>query len=146
MSADPNTPTDPTLRTGGFAIQNAIYDGSNKGQLEIISHWRAYEGTRHVNQYDVPPYKPLMQRTHPCWFVNQKLGECQDALDPEMLLAGRCASCNLQRQALMKCLVKYRAAVRETQRKQAQQNDIVPTGTSVADQEGSWGAWIRNLF
>lgn len=140
MSSDPDAPSDPSLRSGGYVIKNMIYDGSTKGQLEVISHWRAYEGTRHVEQFYVPPYKQNMPRQHPCYSTNRLLGTCcEDKCDPEMMLAGRTAMCNEERKALMQCLTKAR---RETQT-----NGGRPAWQSnVAEQEGSWGAWIRNLF
>ena len=137
MSSDPDAPTDPNIRSGGFVIRNMIFDSSSHGQVEVMSHWRSYEGTRHVDQYNIPPYVERMSHNHPCFGVNTRLRECADRADPEMLLAGRCAQCNTERQALMKCLVKSR------------REDKLAGGVpkwkqvSVADTEGTWGAWLR---
>lgn len=140
MSADPDAPADPTLRSGGYVIKNMIYDGSTRGQLEVISHWRAYEGIRNVEQFYVPPYQTKMPRDHPCWQVNRALGVCcEEKCDPEMMLAGRSAMCSEDRKKLMQCLVKVRRETRENGGKPAWK-------ATVAEQEGTWGAWIRDLF
>ncbi len=140
MSSDPDAPSDPALTSGGYVIKNMIYDGSTKGQLEVISHWRAYEGVRHVEQFYVPPYKARMPRHHPCYDVNRALGVCcEEKCDPEMMLAGRTAMCNTERHALMKCLTKVNHEDRLNGGKS-------PWRLSVAEQEGTWGSWIKNLF
>ena len=140
MAADPNTPYDPDARTGGFVIKNMIYDGSTKGQLEVIGHWRSYEGTRLVDQYNIPPYKPLMTKAHPCYDVNRALGECSDRLDPEMLLAGRVSACNMERQALMRCLTKVN-------RQDAADGGVnIRARQSVAEVKGTFGSWLRSFF
>ena len=138
MSADPSTPIDPSARTGGFVLRNLIYDGTSKGELEVMTHWRATEGTRVVDQYNVPPFKTMMHRQHPCFELNRRLAECADRCDPEMLLAGRCAICYKERQLLQRCLTKLK---REDKLGVARVN---PTNQSVANMEGTWGAWIRN--
>lgn len=106
MSADPDAPADPSRRSGGHVVKNMIYkhNGSN---LEIITGWQD-QGTRELNQEIVPPAKMDIHPQHPCWKLNAALLACSFSCPEEMRLAGRVASCNDERHALMQCFTKER--------------------------------------
>jgi hypothetical protein len=107
MSSDPSIPGDATVRSGGFVVRNMVYENKSGGaNLEILSHWRAAEGTREFDQLTVPPYRKSIPKHHPCRELNMELERCFVKLDPQMRLAGRCAACNVERQKLMQCFTK----------------------------------------
>lgn len=105
MSADPEAPADPRRISGGHIVRNMIYSHDQSNNLEIVSGW-SDQGVREYNQETVRPADLGMSKRHPCIELNQELIQCSDSCPREMLLAGRTAVCNTQRQALMRCLVK----------------------------------------
>ncbi|EPY34170.1 hypothetical protein STCU_00085 [Strigomonas culicis] len=105
MSADPDAPANPGRISGGHIIHNMIYSHDDANNLEIVSGWKE-QGVREYNQEVVRPAKLNMHKKHPCYNMNTELVKCSLLCPPEMRLGGRTATCNVERQALMKCLVK----------------------------------------
>lgn len=105
MSADPEAPADPSRLSGGHIVRNMIYSHDNNNNLEIVSGWTD-QGVREYDQEVVRPARRDMNKAHPCFPLNQQLLRCSLACPPEMKLGGRTATCNAERQQLMKCLVR----------------------------------------
>lgn len=108
MSSDPDAPADPSRLSGGHVIRNMIYSHDASGDLEIVTGWQE-QGVREYNQEIVRPARQDLSRRHPCYTLNAELLKCSLSCPPEMKLGGRTATCNTERQALMKCFVKNKA-------------------------------------
>ncbi|ESS66515.1 hypothetical protein TcG_01471 [Trypanosoma cruzi] len=107
MSADPDAPADPNRRSGGHIVRNMIYRHDSARNLEIVTGWQD-QGTREYNQKIVPPAKMELHSKHPCHDLNTQLLRCSLDCPAEMKLAGRIATCNTERKALMVCLTKQK--------------------------------------
>jgi hypothetical protein len=107
MSADPTTPTDNTVRSGGYVVKNMIYtseaNGAASGDLEVFAG--GWGGNREPNQTIVPPARVAMAARHPCAGDNEALLRCSLGCEPVMRLAGRAAQCHAERKLLQRCLV-----------------------------------------
>ncbi|CBZ29215.1 conserved hypothetical protein [Leishmania mexicana MHOM/GT/2001/U1103] len=105
MSADPEAPADPSRVSGGHIVRNMIYAHDENHNLAILSGW-SEQGTREYDQETVRPASANMNTGHPCFSLNQELLRCSYSCPTEMKLGGRTATCNTERQVLMRCLVK----------------------------------------
>ncbi|AIO00742.1 hypothetical protein LPMP_311510 [Leishmania panamensis] len=105
MSADPEAPANPSRFSGGHIVRNMIYAHDENHNLEILSGW-SEQGTREYDQETVRPANTNMDKSHPCFSLNQDLLRCSYRCPTEMKLGGRTATCNTERQVLMRCLVK----------------------------------------
>lgn len=86
-------------------MRNMIYSHKNSGSLEIVTGW-SDQGLREFDQEVVRPAQRDLPKNHPCAVLNADLLRCSLGCPPEMKLGGRTATCNTERQALMRCLVK----------------------------------------
>ena len=108
MSADPfakDRGTEVNDVSGGNIIKTFIYSGGNGAAMRLFAP-KAGDGYREADQYTIPPYKADLSYFHPCYTLNAALDKCNRQNSEDMKLPGRCAACNDERQALMKCFTK----------------------------------------
>ena len=109
MSADPSVPGNAGTQSGGYVIKNIMYN-TNGGSDNVKVFGGKFQITGNVTaeQYMIPPSREDMPSAHPCAELNRTVLRCNEKLDSDMRLAGRCAACNEERKALMKCVTTHK--------------------------------------
>lgn len=118
MSSDPSVPVDPRHESGGYVIKNIMYNTNGGSDTVKVFGGKFIVGnTVSAEQYVIPPSRENMVSHHPCAELNRAVLRCNEKLSEEMRLAGRCAACNVERQALMKCMTQNDETFQKAERK-----------------------------